>query len=110
MREMLCDICARPLRLRTKYRLGLDRFVLITGGVARPFQEPLICGDCVPLAKAHCPHVRRLFGAPGGMEPAIFRGGRFIIPIVNREAMELTAGAGVYPDAGIIYLKMEQLA
>lgn len=56
----LCDLCARPLRLRTKVSLSHTRNTLT--GANGPVQmqvEPLLHKDCAAICVRHCPSLRR---------------------------------------------------
>lgn len=53
----LCDVCARPLRYRTKILAGAIRSGA-RGLPAAATNEPLVCRPCYVLAARYCPHVR----------------------------------------------------
>lgn len=109
MALLLCDVCARPLRNRTKHRISHAYAVTADhGAIVAPFQEPLVCGDCLDLAAAHCPFVSAERAA-GRWPPLVVRRHRLVAQILARAGMALVCGRGDYPAPAVCYLKMEQL-
>jgi hypothetical protein len=56
----LCDLCARPLKGRTKVSLSHAREVASGGaGVAVMQVEPMVHKDCAVVCVEHCPSLKR---------------------------------------------------
>ncbi len=56
----LCDLCARPLKLKTKVSLSHARVRLDGAEGACVMQvEPLLCRPCAKISLRHCPALKR---------------------------------------------------
>jgi hypothetical protein len=99
--EMRCDICARPLRNRTKHLLAPGRYVEAEGRMVWAYQEPCVCSECLPLARRWCPHVQRIEKWP----PPILRQWRVILTLMDTPAHSECAGQGTYDRPAIGYAK-----
>ena len=102
MALMLCDICAKPLRNRTKHLLSPGRYVVVGDRALRGYQEPCVCADCLPLARQWCPHVQRLEPWP----PPIMRRYKTMCCVLAVAAFAEIAGKGDYPKPAVGYVKL----
>lgn len=62
IREGLCDICAKPVRVKTKVSFSEERWVDVQGQSMPLVIEPLCCRECAVIAIEHCPHLKRRIG------------------------------------------------
>lgn len=61
--EGLCDLCALPLKLRTKVSLSHARPSMKAAKIGDILQvEPLLCKDCARISLRHCPSLKRDVG------------------------------------------------
>jgi hypothetical protein len=54
----LCDICARPLKAKTKLSLSSVHPTMTNAGMRLLVHEPLCCITCAKISLQKCPHLR----------------------------------------------------
>ncbi len=54
----LCDVCGKPLKVRTKVSMSEERAVVAGDEILPTVVEPLCCRPCARLATQHCPHLK----------------------------------------------------
>jgi hypothetical protein len=99
----LCDLCAKPLRLKTKVSLSHARIRLDGAQGACVMQvEPLLCRPCAILSMAHCPSLKRdikngtlMVRQVGGYQVQIARMSRAYVKEITGTAVEAAGHAKV---------------
>jgi hypothetical protein len=100
----LCDVCGCSLKARTKYLCGNIHGFEAGGVTMAGTVEPLVCADCLPLAKVRCPFVSAAVGR--GERPLAVARYTLVAQVVEREGLRLTTGGGDLPPAAVCYLKL----
>lgn len=96
----LCDLCAKPLRLRTKVSLSHTREI-ITGaqGMAAMQVEPLLHKDCAAECVEYCPSLKRDI-ARGVLKVAQVFKHRHQVAILTEDAVKFFTGERMAGVAG----------
>jgi hypothetical protein len=59
VQSWLCEVCRKPIKLKTKISLSNERNTMVDGvGIVPLVVEPLCCVKCAWLSCQHCPHLK----------------------------------------------------
>lgn len=104
----LCDLCARPLRLKTKVSLSHARPVASGGeGLCIMQVEPLLHKDCAAICVQHCPSLKRDIDKGTLIVRQVIRY-RHQVAILTSAAVEEFTGTAHGPVAGHARVELQR--
>lgn len=99
----LCDICALPMRNRTKVSMSEDTWTDVQGVRMPLVIEPLCCRTCAAVAVKHCPHLKRRIDAGDIIVRQVYKYDVVFSTLTGDATMEF---CGVHAPGTIGHLKM----
>lgn len=99
----LCDICAMPMRNRTKVSMSEERWTDVQGVKMPLVVEPLCCRGCARVALTQCPHLKRQIQSGQIIVRQVYKYDLAFSQLTGEATMEF---AGVYAPGTIGHLKM----